>query len=346
MTGVLVTGATTPLGCRLVQALLQRPELGTILAVGVEPEPPPAIDSRSPRLVYEHMDLTRAREVQRLLFGPAKQLGISRMVHTALHRSATDDGPRVHALNVESTRELLNGAERHPSLRHFVFRSHADVYRIDPRHAVLLDEQDPLDLSAHAPQRVRDRVEADVTVCTRMGLSPLSISVLRCAEILVPQMGSQLHDYLSSRVCLRPIGFDPMLNLMTIEDAVRALVFALEHPANGIFNIPGADTLPLSRAIALWGRTGIALPGPLLTPLYAVRASTLGMEFRYDMNHRRFHFSAILDGRRARKVLGYVPEHPIDWPAGSARPVAVSCLESEARRPARHAEMERRQDPR
>ena len=314
MTGVLVTGATTPLGCRLVQALLQRPELGTVLAVGAEPEPPSSIDASSPRLAYEHMDLTRPREVQRLLFGPAKKLGIARLIHTALHRSATDDGPRVHALNVKSTRELLSGAERHPSLRHFVFRSHADVYRIDPRHAVLLDEQEPLDLSAQVPQRVRDRVEADVTVCTRMGLSPLSITVLRCAEILAPQMGSQLHDYLDSRVCLRPLGFDPMLNLMTIEDAVRALMLALDKPANGIFNIPGADTLPLRRAIALWGRRGIALPGPLLTPLYAFRASALGMEFRYDMNHRRFHFSAILDGRRAREILGYVPRHPIEWP--------------------------------
>jgi UDP-glucose 4-epimerase len=171
---------------------------------------------------------------------------------------------------------------------------------------------------------VRDRVEADVTVCTRMGLSPLSITVLRCAEILAPDMGSQLHDYLSSRVCLRPFGFDPMLNLLTLEDTVRALVLALGTEATGIFNIPGADTLPLRRAIALWGRSGIALPGPLLAPLYAVRASALGMEFRYDMNHRRFHFSAILDGRRARNVLGYAPEHPIAWPVSAARKGAAA----------------------
>jgi hypothetical protein len=39
------------------------------------------------------------------------------------------------------------------------------------------------------------------------------------------------------------------------------------------------------------------------------------MEFRYDMNHRRFHFSAVLDGRRAMEILGYEPSHPIVWPA-------------------------------
>ncbi len=333
MSGVLVTGATTPLGCRLVQALLQNPDLGTVLAVGAEAEPPASLDARSPRLVYERVDLTRPREVHRLLFGPAKKLHLTRLIHTALHRSATDAGPRVHALNVESTRALLDAAERHPSLRHFVFRSHGDVYRIDPRHAVLLDEQDPLDLSAQAPQRVRDRVEADVSVCTRMGLSALSITVLRCSEILAPEMGSQLYDYLASRVCLRPLGFDPMLNLLSLEDAVRALVLALKTEADGIFNVPGADTLPLRKAIALAGRTGLALPGPLLAPLYAVRASAFGMEFRYDMNHRRFHFSAILDGRRAREILNYAPEHRLDWLAQPSR--ARTCSTADGSLPPR-----------
>jgi UDP-glucose 4-epimerase len=227
----------------------------------------------------------------------------------------------VRALNVESTRELLRLAERHPTIRRFVFRSHSDVYRVSPYGATLLEEDDALDLSAGAPQRVRNRVEADVTVCTRMGLSPLSIQVLRCAEILAPNMGSQLYDYLSSVLCLRPLGFDPMLNLLTIEDAARALVLALDCDAQGVFNIAGADTLPLSRVIEKWGRTALPVFGPLLAPLYRLRASALGVEFRYDMNHRRFHFSSVLDGRRAREILGYEPKHPIAWP--TARPPAV-----------------------
>jgi UDP-glucose 4-epimerase len=159
-----------------------------------------------------------------------------------------------------------------------------------------------------------------------MGLAPLSIQVLRCSEILAPGVGSQLYDYLSSAVCLRPLGFDPMLNLLTIEDAARAMMLALDSDAQGIFNVPGADTLPLSRVIAHWGRHELAVPGPLLAPLYRLRASTLGLEFRYDMNHRRFHFSSVLDGRRARETLGYVPKHPIEWPAGTqlARPARTN----------------------
>lgn len=315
MSAVLVTGATTPVERRLIELLCARGQ--SVVAVGAEPESEALSGLAAERVHYLRIDLTRSRELRRLLFGPARDLRVTSVVHSALHRSATDSGRRVRALNVDSTRELLRLSERHPTIRRFVFRSHSDVYRVRPGGAVLLGEDDALELGPATPQRVRDRVEADLTVCTRMGLAPLSIQVLRCSEILAPGVGSQLEDYLSSAICLRPLGFDPMLNLLTIEDCARALMLALDSNAQGIFNVPGADTLPLSRVIANSRRHELPVPGPLLAPLYRLRASTLGLEFRYDMNHRRFHFSALLDGRRARETLGYVPEHPIEWPLGA-----------------------------
>jgi UDP-glucose 4-epimerase len=314
VTAVLVTGATTPVGVRLVGLLAERGF--SVAALGAEPHAGLFAEWAPERVRYFRCDVTRSRELQRLLFGPARDMGVSAIVHTALHRSATDRGSHVRALNVESTRELLQLAERHPTIRRFVYRSYSDVYRVSQYGAVLLGEEDALDLSDGAPQRVRNRVEADVTVCTRMGLSPLTIQVLRCAEILAPDVGSQLDDYLGSFVCLRPLGYNPMLNLLTVEDAARAMLAALESDAQGVFNIPGADTLPLSRAIQKWGCRSLPVPGPLLAPLYRLRTSLFGMEFRYDMNHRRFHFSSVLDGRRAREVLGYEPLHPIEWPSG------------------------------
>jgi hypothetical protein len=62
----------------------------------------------------------------------------------------------------------------------------------------------------------------------------------------------------------------------------------------------------------------------LLAPLYRARAQALGLEFRYDLNYRRFHFSAVLDGSHAGDVLGYRPSAPMQWPAGdSARAPAA-----------------------
>ena len=53
------------------------------------------------------------------------------------------------------------------------------------------------------------------------------------------------------------------------------------------------------------------MPGPLLSPLYQLRTWTIGLEFRYDLNIRRFHFGGVLDGSRAARELGYRPERSV-----------------------------------
>lgn len=312
MTGVLVTGATTPIGRALVTSLLRDREVGAVLAVAAEPEGEADLPATE-RLAYARVDLTRERDVRGLLFGPARDLGVTVVMHTALHRRAGETGRKVRALNVESTRALLRLAEGHPTIERFVFRSSADVYRMDADQPVLVTEDHPIRMHRHMPQYLRDRVEADVAVCLRMGLAPLGIAVLRCAEILAPDSGSQLYDYLQSMVCFRPLGFDPMLQLMSIYDVVYAMRLAIRSAAQGIFNIPGKDVLPLSEVVERSGHIGIAVPGPLLAPLYGLRSVVLGTDFRYDLNQMRFHFSGVLDGRRASRELGYEPRTPIDW---------------------------------
>ncbi len=311
---VLVTGATAPIGTALVRALLDDEAVEHVLAVGAETHATGRLPDH-PRLTYARVDLTRPRALHDLLYGPARALGITAVVHGPLHRSARDTGGRVHALNVETTRQLLLACDAHPTVRRFVVRSSADVYEVRASEPNLVDEDQPLEFDPGAPQWIRDRIEADLIACSRVGMSPLSIIVLRCAEVLAPQSGSQLWDYLQSRVCLRPLGFDPMINLLSIADAVDAIRRALASDRQGVFNIPGADTLPLSEIIGRCGRIDLPLPGPLLAPLYRLRTWTVGFEFRYDLNLRRFHFGGIVDGARAREGLGYVPHHSILWPA-------------------------------
>ena len=322
---VLVTGATTPIGAVLVRQLLASGAAEHVLACGLDAQAPPGILPASPALTYRQVDLTRPRAAHDLLWGPARELRVGALVHMALHRSAQEGGARVHALNVEATRELLLMAQRHPTISRFVLRSSADVYAIRFDVPTLIDEDQALEFDPAAPQFVRDRVEADLTACARMGMSDLEIVVLRCGEVLAAGTGSQLWDYLRSRVCFRPLGFDPMINLLTLEDVADAIRRAVAGGGQGVFNIPGADTLPLSRIIQRWGRHEVPVPGPLLRPLYRMRTRALGLEFRYDLNVRRLHFGGVLDGSRARAELGYQPVHPIAWPrpdgpAGPGKP--------------------------
>ena len=306
---VLVTGATTPLGEQVVRVLLDAPDIDCVLMVGIEPAPRGLDPEIYDRLEYVRADLTRERHIRRLLYGPARDHAIDTIVHMAQHRRARDGGSRVHRLNVESTRSLLVLSESHPTIRSLIFRSHADVYRIRADRATVITEEHPLELSPQAPQWVRDRVEADVTVCTRMGLSKRRFIVLRVAECIAPHPGSQLVDYLGSRHCLRPMGYDPMINLISELDVGAAVTAAVE----GVFNIPGLYTLPLSEMVARAGCRSVSLPGAVLKPIYRLRSALTGADFRYDQNQWRFHFSGVIDGRRAREKLGYVPKHGVVW---------------------------------
>jgi hypothetical protein len=123
-----------------------------------------------------------------------------------------------------------------------------------------------------------------------------------------------MFDYLQSVVCLRPAGFDPMLNFLSLEDAAASLQRAIHQTEQGVFNIPGADTLPLSVSIQRWGRLSLPAPESVLTVIYRARRIFRGAEFRYGMNRRRFHYSGVLDGHRAMEILRYIPSYPIDWP--------------------------------
>lgn len=310
---VLVTGASSPIGERLVRSLLDDSRVDHVIAVMGE-SPDQLAVREDDRLTVIQVDLRRERRVRNLLFGPARQHNIDVVVHLAMHRFAAEEGKRVHAFNVEALRSIIALSERHPTIRRLVVRSSADVYAVQHDLPNLIEEDHPLNMSPRAPQWVRDRVEADLTACTRMGLSPLQIVVLRMAEALAPGTGSQLFDYLESPVCLRPLGFDPMINVTTIEDTVVAIQKAIHSDAQGVFNVPGADTLPLSACIRKWGRLELPLPGLWLGPLYRWRRRLSGHDFRYGMNQRRFHYSGVLDGTRARKVLGFFPSHPVHWP--------------------------------
>ncbi len=310
---VMVTGVDAPIGERVVRALLADSRVDQVLGVcQTRPEDLPFREDS--RLSLLQVDLSRSRRVRNLLFGPARDRGVQAVVHTAMHRSAHAEGRSARALNVEALRSILELSERHPTIDRLVVRSDAAVYQVQKDLPILIGEHHPINMQPNAPQWVRDRVEADLTACTRMGIHRVRIMVLRMAEVLGPGTGSQLHDYLESPLCLRPAGFDPMVNVLTIEDAAVAIQKAVHSDALGAINIPGADTLPLSTCIRSWGRMGLPVPGAWMTPLYRWRRRFTGHDFRYGMNRRRFHYSGVLDGTRAREVLGFVPCHPVDWP--------------------------------
>ncbi|GAB5543965.1 MAG: SDR family oxidoreductase [Sandaracinaceae bacterium] len=313
MSRFLLTGATTPIGASVIRHLLADPSTERILAVGAEQIRPTMVEVDG-RVAYERLDLTRERNLRELLFGRCRDEGVEVIVDMAAHRRFGATGARARALNVLATRRLLDLAAEHPSIRRFVYRSYGEVHDVGEALPSLVDEMHPLNLDPRAPQWVRDRVEADLTVCARMAMTKLSVAVLRAAECLAPRTGSQLHDYLGAKVCFRPMGYDPVFNLISEDDLGRALALAARSDAEGVFTIPGATTLPLKEIIRRSDRVDVPVPGPLMTPLYSLRRAVRGTSFDYALNRGRLHFGVVLDGQRAERLLGYRPEVTVTFP--------------------------------
>lgn len=316
MISVLVTGATTAMGERLIRSLVADTRVRHVLAVGRRSPDHALPFAHGDRLTYFQVDLARSRRVHELLFGPAKEFDVEVVVHLDQHQDAFDKGKRFHQQTVEATRSILELSHRHPTIRRVVLKSYAEVYKVSVELPIMVTEDHPLNLDPRAPQYVRDRVEADLTACSQMGFLDAEVVVLRCAEALGPGTGSQLFSYLDAPLAIRPAGFDPMVNVATIADIVVAMELATHGSGEGVFNVPGFDTLPLTESIRKWGTLGVPAPGPMIRSLYRARHALSGGTFSYGINRRRMHYGLILDGNRAQDVLGYTPENPVDWPNG------------------------------
>lgn len=118
------------------------------------------------------------------------------------------------------------------------------------------------------------------------------------------------------------MGFDPMVNLAHPADVVTALELATHGSGEGVFNVPGFDTLPLSEAARLLGTPAIPAPEWFIRPAYALRHKVVGSEFAYGIQRSQLHLGLVLDGTRGGGGAGL----PADAPGGVAAPPPVVSL--------------------
>ena len=310
---VLLTAASTELGQRLIHSLVNDKRVARIVAL-IEPKCYPNARLLSHRkLSYEPIDLIHERAIKQFIFGP-KCRGLTHLVHLAMHRDALLSGRRYHRLNVEALRQLFQLAEDHPSLSHFIFRSWSEIYELHSYLPNILDEEHPIDYSARRPQWLRDRVAADQFLCAKLGVSPLKVKILRCADCLAPGYGSQLYAFLHSLPCLVPLGYDPVVNVLSPDDLTDALLRACFFPGEGVFAIPGRDSMPLSELMERCHRAAVPLPDPVLQWADRLKQKLARSTFCYEISRGLFHYGGVMTGAKAEQLLGYRASHPIDWP--------------------------------
>ncbi|MBK9166059.1 MAG: 1-acyl-sn-glycerol-3-phosphate acyltransferase [Bryobacterales bacterium] len=197
--------------------------------------------------------------------------------------------------------DAVDAALQRPGLRRLVVRSTAYVYGSSDKNPGLMTEERVSLLPDNAPEQRWLRAE-------ERALSFPNTAVLRLTNILAPEEGDFVVRQLASRIGRAVAGRDPNVQFLSLGDAARAFVAALQSDATGIFNIAGDGAIPLKKAYKAAGV--IRLPGLAVGPTRALEFNwTVSAEraarelgFRAEKSTRQA-LAGFLDGRARPGLL-------------------------------------------
>jgi UDP-glucose 4-epimerase len=323
MRRTLVTHVDSHIGRRLVKALYHDPDVALVLGVGTG-TPPSFLEAYSEKCFYQRLDLAKARHVSSFfgseLFARAH---LDSVIHLPFpsERNGERIPGNVSAL-VSETRRLVEACKRHRQIERFVYLSSAFVYRAEPGNCNIVNEEHVLDFESDGDAEVRAWIDSDLLCQKELNDSHLRMTILRAATIVTDS-----GEFIQSPPLARgadPVGFDPMLSVVSDRDVARALVLALHSDQPGIYNIAGSEVFPRS---LLRGppRGGFrSIPSTVAGTLASV-VQALGRGSGRESGLQRY--GIVLDTRLASQILGFEPQYRVEVrsSAGGPRIDTVRC---------------------
>ncbi|MCP4444684.1 MAG: NAD-dependent epimerase/dehydratase family protein [Myxococcales bacterium] len=327
-TVVAVTGACTDLGVETLRQLSDDPRIERLIALDVAKP-----DVISDKVQFVRLDLSQPGAGMRIA-DVLDEYSPDTFVHGAFLSTPTHDGGWAHELEDVGTMHVLDACARNPPQR-LVLLSTTLVYGAKPDQPTYLREDARLG-EVTKSRFVNDRIRAEEQVL-RFARSHPSIDVcsLRFAKVLGPNSDNIFTRFLSRPVAPTLAGYDPLMQCVHEDDAIRAILLAIRKSARGVFNIVGKDILPYTTLLALLGRLPLPLPLPIARAVGKAMWATKLSEVPSTMVEH-LQYSCVADEGKARVELGFEAKYdirqtlaeflgmPIDRPAPAGRPTAQS----------------------
>ena len=290
---VLITGICGRLGRRVARMLHRERRV-----IGIDRRP---FVGKPKDIVHYQVDIRRkkTRDIVR-------QERPAAIVHLGVMHDPRLSDSEHHAWNVAAFQRLLDDVAQYDVPKLIVLSS-ANVYGPRPDNAQFLSEDAPL-LGAATFSTIRDLVELDMLAQSFFWKRPETQTVLfRPAHIVGPVQNAP-SNYLRQSVVPTLLGFDPMIQLLHVDDLVSAILLALRADVRGVMNLAGPPPAPVSRVIELTGRARLPVPHFVfrraLERLWRFGATTFPAP---ELDFIRY--VCMVDDSRARQALGYRPAH-------------------------------------
>jgi UDP-glucose 4-epimerase len=294
---VLITQGASPLGRALARRLHRNHD---VLSFDAQP-----FDDRPKDVEHHQVDVRRKAAIQLAKKRPPKVVIAVGNIHVE-----STDGRRTRSQTVvEVAAQVLQLVEAVQADK-LIYLSSALLYGPSATSAAFLNENAPL-LGARAVRRYADAISVDMMVQSFFWKQPNTETVvLRPMHVVGPAMTGVAMRYLSSPTVPTMMGFDPMLQLLHIDDLLDAVVAAAAPGVRGVFNIVGATQAPLSRVLTHLKRTTIPVPEAMfhfaLRRLAGLRLANVNAE---DLVHLKY--SCLVDGSLAQQQLGYTAKRSL-----------------------------------
>jgi len=240
---ILVTGADTFWGGRMLQALESEPGMDVILGLG----------AHAPSVPFERAEFVRADQNYSILNRIVKATQVDTILHTfMITNSATVPERAMHEINVIGTMNLLAAAgAAGSSVRHIVVKSSTLVYGSSASDPNTFEEDTPR-TSQIRNSVERALVEAEGLVRDFSEDNPATkVTVLRFANVLGTHLTTPISRLLARPVCPAVLGFDPLLQFVEEDDVVRALLHVTGAGIPGLYNVAGDGRLPWSEVAGI-----------------------------------------------------------------------------------------------
>lgn len=232
---------------------------------------------------------------------------IRAVIHMGIMHDPRMNEEEHHSFNVVGTHRILDYCAKY-GVKKVVVLSSANVYGPSPDNSNFLTEDAPL-MAASRFAGVRDLIEVDMLANGFFWRHPnIETVILRPVHIVGPNIKNAPSNYLRLRYPWMVAGFDPMVQLIHVADAARALAEALRPEAKGVYNVVGPGEVPLSAVLRELGRSPIPVPHP-------VARGALKLLFQYrlanfpppELDH--LQFLCAVDGGRWQQELQWRPQY-------------------------------------
>ena len=308
---VLLTGLSTYWGGRLAQALEGFEEVETIIGV----------DSEEPRVELERTEFVKIANSHGLLTRIVRAAEIDTVIDTRLTVNSVSVSPRAaHENNVIGTMNILAACTGSDSpVRQFIFKSSAHFYGSEQDDPAFFRETM---LRPHPPRTPLEReiVEAENAIAEfAEKRSDVEVSILRCANVLGPDVDTAFTRMFGLPAIPMVLGFDPRIQFVHEDDVVHALEHCVFNETPGVFNVAADGVLALSEAASVLGkRTAPVLPpwgtglvaGPLRSLGFKVPSEMFNlMRFGRGLDNRAFKATGFEYGFTSRETVAKLGEH-------------------------------------